>query len=164
MRKHQLDATLALSVDAENATEAEAAVSAAIDQLFGNGGTVELDDGTVVTILSDHIRIAESGRSKPKMRLHYADGTTLDVTPTKDYRRVRRLRRQRFVAGSRVQLMALAVNLPAGYDDRPNLPPGIQGTVVGGPGGVTDDAGSLQVEWDNGSTLTATVDDLVMPV
>lgn len=96
-----------------------------------------------------------------KMILHYEDGTSQEVELTfEDLQRVRDERPEQFSGGDRVKLTALAQN-PRGYDDRPNLPPGTEGVVVAIAGRVTDDGGNLRVQWDNGSSLSATPMDVV---
>lgn len=93
--------------------------------------------------------------------LHFADGQTTRVPGlTHDERRVEREYRCRnYPVGTRVHLIALA-QTPDGWDDRPNLPPGLCGTVRAEP----DAAGSLPVQWDNGSTLAAAADDLICTI
>lgn len=96
-----------------------------------------------------------------KMIWHYEDGRSEEVNLTfEHFERARTERPKQFSDGDRVKLVALAQN-PNGYDDRPNLPPGTEGTVVAVAGRVTDDGGSLRVQWDNGSNLFATTMDVV---
>lgn len=98
---------------------------------------------------------------------HLADGTTITVRtnePQMDTERGAR-REAALNDGDRVRLVALAQWPTTGYDDRPNLPPGTEGTVrETWPSRVTDGGGSLAVEWDNGSRLFATTDDRVVKV
>lgn len=54
---------------------------------------------------------------------------------------VKRIRAQ-YPAGTRIELIEME-------DPYRKMVPGLQGTVIG-----VDDAGSLMVEWDNGSTLS----------
>lgn len=49
--------------------------------------------------------------------------------------------------GERVRLIHFDTEHSA-YDDNAHVPAGTEGTVIG-----IDDAGTIQVKWDNGSTL-----------
>lgn len=100
-----------------------------------------------------------------KFLLHYEDFTATDceVDEREKQREAIEERPSKFPVGSRVKLVGLAQNVredgDLGYDDRPNLPPGTCGTVVGLP----DACGSLPVKWDNGSSLAATATDELQP-
>jgi len=104
-----------------------------------------------------------------KFITHREGGVSSTVTTTEPQMdRERGERRElAFRGGDRVKLVGLAqtvVKGHAGYDDRPNLPPGTEGTVEEHAGRVTDSGGSLFVRWDNGSSLNATTDDRVAKV
>ena len=51
--------------------------------------------------------------------------------------------REEYPAGTRVELIEM-------NDPYREMPPGLKGTVQ-----MVDDAGGIQINWDNGSTLTA---------
>ena len=93
--------------------------------------------------------------------LFHLDGTvrvkTLETPEMREA--ITKVRTDTMPVGTRVRLMELA-QTPEGYDDRPNLPPGSYGTVTGEP----DSAGSLPIKWDHGSTLAATIEDVIVPI
>lgn len=93
--------------------------------------------------------------------LHYEDGSSREATPLSPAGEevVKKDRIEMFPVGTRVRLVALCQN-KGGYDDRPNLPPGTKGVVVGTP----DSAGSLPIEWENQTKLAATVNDWIAPL
>lgn len=92
----------------------------------------------------------------PRLILHQIDGTSVSIQPNEDREGTLNFRRKHFPEGTRVRLTGLVQNVN-GYDDRPNLPPGSIGTVIGDP----DDAGSLPIRWDHGATLAATINDRI---
>jgi hypothetical protein len=72
-----------------------------------------------------------------------------------DIRAIRDQRERIFRDGDRVELIHLA------GPPEPHLPIGTEGSVYALAGRVCDDAGSLRVRWDNGSTLSVTAEDRV---
>jgi len=70
----------------------------------------------------------------------------------------RKERAQAFPMGCRVRSIRLVYDgNPNHHNDNETVPPGTEGTVVGGPDGT----GSIPTDWDNGAKIQFLIEDQV---